>query len=56
MRRLFMALIRDPNIPAMLRMLSMLLVRRMRNFAQVKLRKKNEYKGLNECNENAQRH
>ena len=34
----------------------MLLMRRMRNFAQVKLRKKNKNKGLNEGNKDAQRH
>ena len=34
----------------------MLVMRRMRNLAQIKLRKQNENKRLNKRNENAQRH
>ena len=47
-----LAVLRCFNIMAML----MLVMRSMRHFAQIKLRKKDEYKRLNEGHKNAQRH
>ena len=41
---------------SVLAMFLMFLMRRMRNFAQIKLRKKNENKRLNKRHKDAQRH